>query len=73
MSTMKKLTAAGCALWIIGLAASITGLNLAGDTGKWLSISGNIVFLIGLAITGAVWLRRKKNEKEPENEEKQRT
>lgn len=59
---LRKWTAAGCVLWILGLAASIVGLNLTGNTGKWLTIGGNIVFLIGLGIIGAVWLRKKKEE-----------
>lgn len=60
----KKWTIAGCLLWIIGLAASIIGMNLQGDSGKWVSISGNIVFLIGLGITGAIWFKKKKDESE---------
>lgn len=60
----KKWMIAGCLLWIIGLAASIIGMNLQGDSGKWVSISGNIVFLIGLGITGAIWFKKKKDESE---------
>lgn len=57
----KGLTAAGCVLWIGGLAAAIVGLNLKGTAGSWLSVGGNIAFLLGLGITGIVWFRKKKN------------
>lgn len=62
----KKLTVTGCALWIIGFAASITGLNLHGDARTWVSIAGNVIFLIGLGITGAVWIRKKRTESKDE-------
>lgn len=63
---MKKLTVIGCVLWIAGLIVSIIGLNLAGTARTWVSIAGNVVFLAGLGITGAVWLRKKQEEKEKE-------
>ena len=59
---LKKLTAAGCIFWIAGLAAFITGLNLTGTTGGWVTTIGSIVFMIGLGITGAVWFKKKKDE-----------
>jgi len=62
----RKLTVIGCVLWIIGLIVAIVGLNLAGDAKTWVSVIGNIVFLVGLGITGAVWFRKKKTEKETE-------
>jgi Mg2+ and Co2+ transporter CorA len=62
----RKLTVIGCILWIIGLIVAIVGLNLAGDAKTWVSVIGNIVFLVGLGITGAVWLRKKKTDKETE-------
>ena len=55
----KKLTVIGCVMWITGLAASIIGLNLTGAARTWVSIAGNIVFLAGLAVTGAVWLKKR--------------
>ena len=61
---MKKLTIAGCILWLAGLCVFITGLNLTGATKGWMTVTGSIVFLIGLGITGAVRLRRKKEEQE---------
>jgi hypothetical protein len=58
----KKLTVIGCAMWIVGLAVSIIGLNLTGSERSWVSIAGNVVFLIGLGITGYVWVKKKKDE-----------
>ena len=62
----RKLTLIGCSMWILGLIAAIVGLNLEGDAKIWVSVIGNIVFLAGLGITGAVWLKKKKAEKETE-------
>lgn len=56
---MKKWTAAGSVLWIIGLAAFITGLNLTGNAKEWLTVAGSIAFLAGLGIMGAVWMKTK--------------
>ena len=63
----RTLTIIGCVLWISGLAAAITGMNLTGSTGQWIAVTGNIAFLIGLGIVGAMWLRRKKTEGNREN------
>ena len=63
---MRKLTAAGCLLWIIGMAAFIIGMNLEGDVKEWMSVGGSIVFFIGLAIVGAVWMKKKKDEDKKE-------
>ena len=62
----RKLTVIGCILWIAGLIVAIVGLNLAGNAKTWVSVTGNIVFLVGLGITGAVWLKKRKSEKEAE-------
>ena len=56
----QKWTAAGCILWIVGLAGFIIGLNLEGNARGWLETGGTILFLIGLGITGVIWLRQKK-------------
>ena len=61
MST-QKWTAAGCALWIIGLIVFIIGLNLTGNTGEWMTIAGTVCFLAGLAVSGAVWMKKKQKE-----------
>lgn len=65
---MKKWTAAGCILWIAGLAVFITGINLTGNVKEWMTVAGSIVFLAGLGITGAVWMKTKRDE--PETDEK---
>jgi len=59
---MKKITIIGCILWIAGIAAFIIGLNLSGSTKDWMTVAGSIVFLAGLGITGAVWLKKKNEE-----------
>jgi hypothetical protein len=59
---LKKLTVFGCTMWIVGLVTAIIGLNLTGDARTWVSIVGNVVFLIGLGITGIVWMKKKKDE-----------
>ncbi len=59
---MKKLTVIGCSMWIVGLVTAIIGLNLTGNAKTWVSIVGNVIFLIGLGITGVVWLKKKKDE-----------
>ena len=57
---MKKLTVIGCSMWIVGLITAIIGLNLTGEAKTWVSIIGNVVFLVGLGITGIVWVKKKK-------------
>jgi len=59
----RKLIIVGCSLWILGLAAAILGLNLSGATGTWLTVIGNICFLVGLGLTAIV---RYKNWKYPD-------
>ena len=59
---MKKLTVIGCSMWIVGLVTAIIGLNLTGNAKTWVSIVGNVIFLVGLGITGFVWLKRKKDD-----------
>jgi CHASE2 domain-containing sensor protein len=59
---MKKLTVIGCTMWIVGLVTAIIGLNLTGNAKTWVSIVGNVVFLVGLGITGVVWMKKKKDE-----------
>ena len=58
----RKLTVIGCTLWILGLAAAIIGLNLSGPTGTWVAVAGNICFLVGLGLTGIVWLKKRKEQ-----------
>ena len=56
---MKKLTIAGGALWIIGLAVFIIGLNMTRNTKEWMTIGGSAAFLAGLGMTGVVWMKKK--------------
>ena len=62
MQHQKIWTVTGCSLWIIGLGVFIIGLNTTGNTKSWMTLIGSIVFLIGLGITGAIWMRQKKDE-----------
>ena len=69
----KTLKVLASLFWILGLAATIIGLNIKTDTGKWISTIGNITFLVGLALQGVVWAlaSRKKSsaEAEPKSED----
>ena len=64
----KRLLLPGCVLWVVGLAASIVGINLEGNAGQWISVIGNILFFIGLGIVGAAWLMARKNENRDGNQ-----
>ena len=66
---MKKWTIAGCALWILGLAVFITGLNLSGTVKDWMTVAGSIAFLAGLGIIGAIRMKQGA-ETQDENEKK---
>ena len=69
----KTLKVLASLFWILGLTATIIGLNIKTDTGKWVSTIGNITFLVGLALQGVVWAlaSRKKSsaEAEPKSED----
>ena len=56
---MKKLTMAGCILWIVGLVVFIVGMNLTGETKELMKVIGSAVFILGLGITGVVWVKQK--------------
>ena len=58
----KKLILPGCILWIIGLAASIIGMNIDSKAGQLTAVIGNILFFVGLGIVGAARLMARKNE-----------
>ena len=64
----KTLKVLASLFWILGLAATIIGLNIKTDTGKWISTIGNITFLVGLALQGVVWALMARNKKSPEEE-----
>ena len=70
---MKKLTAAGCILWIIGLTAFIAGLNLEGNIKEWMTTGGSIAFLLGLGISGYIWARHRNEEKTPDEDDAKNT
>ena len=56
---MKKLTVAGCIFWIVGLIVFIVGMNINSSIRETMMTLGSIVFLMGLAINGVVWAKRK--------------
>jgi glucose dehydrogenase len=58
----------GGILWILGLAGSIVGMNIQGDTGKLVAVIGNIAFLIGLALVGAAWMLSRRNAEKKREE-----
>jgi len=63
-------TVIGAILWIAGLVLFIVGLNLHGDSGRWMEIIGSIAFLVGLGIIGALRLKqRSHSEQEKEHPE----
>ncbi len=62
----RALGVAGAVLWIIGLAMAITGLNIKTETGTWMTVAGNIIFLVGLFLEGIFWFRKKKEEEKNE-------
>lgn len=64
----KALKVTASLFWILGLTATIIGLNIKTDTGKWVSTIGNITFLVGLALQGVVWALMSRNKKSPEEE-----
>lgn len=61
----KTLKILASLFWIIGLVVSIVGLNIKTDTGRWMSVAGNITFLIGLALQGVVWALMSRKKKDP--------
>lgn len=65
----KDLNIAGCLLWISGFVMTIIGLNIQGGAGQWVSVIGNILFLVGLGLVGIVWFKNRR-EKPEEKESK---
>ncbi len=64
----RRLMLWGGILWILGLAGSIVGMNIQGDTGKLVAVIGNIAFLIGLALVGAAWMLSRRNAEKKREE-----
>ena len=58
----RKAMLVAAASWILGLILAILGLNLAGDTGTWIRVIGEILFLIGLGMEGVLWFQRQKQQ-----------
>lgn len=58
----KKGILFGAACWLLGLAAFIVGLNVPGNAGRWLTVVGQILFLLGLLLEGVLWFRKKREE-----------
>ena len=56
----RILKTAGSLLWIAGLIVFIWGLNVTGQTGSWMTVTGNIAFFLGLLMVGIVWFRERK-------------
>ena len=72
----KTLKVLASVFWIVGLTATIVGLNIKTDAGQWISTAGNFTFLVGLALQGVVWALASRKEKssagaEPKSEENQ--
>ena len=61
---LRLLMLPGDILWIAGLVLTIVGLNVKGDTGNWMTIAGNISFLLGLGLLGALWFIRHRRDEE---------
>ncbi len=61
----KTLKVLASLFWVFGLIATIVGLNIKTDTGRWISVIGNITFLIGLALQGVVWALMSRDKKSP--------
>ena len=59
---MKKLTVTGCIFWIVGLIVFIVGMNINSSIRETMMTLGSVVFLMGLAINGVVWAKRKNDE-----------
>lgn len=68
MTEKRGLAAAGAALWVVGLVLTIVGLNVPDNPGKWMTVAGNILFLLGLLLEGVIWFRRKRKEEEERRE-----
>ena len=69
----RKMTVIAAVLWLAGLAAFIIGLNIKTEAGQWLTVAGEILFFVGLALEGVLYFRKQKSapkdpEKEPEKE-----
>ena len=58
----RKMTVIAAVLWLAGLAAFIIGLNIKTEAGKWLTVAGEILFFVGLALEGVLYVQKRKTE-----------
>ena len=54
----------GACLWIIGLILFVLGLNIHTTAGQWMTVAGEISFLIGLGREGVYWMKNRKGKEE---------
>ena len=60
----RTIPVLGASFWILGLILFVVGLNVSAPAGSWLTVSGSILFLAGLALEGVHWLKRDRNGKD---------
>ena len=66
----KRIVAGiACFCWVAGLVLFFVGMGLEGQTKEWMTVIGNIVFFIGLAIVGVMWAKKRYGEENGEKEE----
>ena len=49
---------------------TIIGMNVEAQAGSWMTVAGNVLFLLGLLLEGIYWFRKKKEEENKEEENK---
>ena len=64
----RMLPVLGAVFWILGLILFLTGLNIHTSAGQWMTVTGNIVFFLGLGLEGVYWMKSRR-EKEKEEQE----
>ncbi len=65
----KRIMVIGAVCWILGLVMTIVGMNLEGATGQWISVIGNILFMLGLLLEGVCWFRARRGGEETGQQE----
>lgn len=64
MDKQKRLAALGASFWILGLVLFVLGLNIPGNAGQWMTVTGSIAFLTGLGLEGIWWFRGRREQEE---------
>lgn len=59
----RTLSVISLVLFIPGLIAAVTGMNIQGTLGTILQVAGNIGFLLGLVLIGLLYFAKKREEK----------